>query len=254
MRESSKMNKWYKHQLLMDCNEVKRFLPETHQFTIETLRNMISRNKDIIVKPVFGRGGKGVLKVSKIDDGLYKVFLEKSNNITVDNVGLEGLLQKKMKGNPFLVQSYIPLAKVNGNIIDFRYVTQRKQGEKEWVITGKYGKIAQSGFVTTNLLNEGTIVSVEDALLNSNINNLDLEKVLADLETLTLAASKCYANRFKNQHIWGYDPAVDEAGRVWLIEANAVPMVEAFDHKDFLDMYNTIEWYIAYNKKVRKRS
>ncbi|WNS75841.1 YheC/YheD family protein [Bacillus sp. DTU_2020_1000418_1_SI_GHA_SEK_038] len=252
MKETSKMNKWYKHQLLMECNEVKRFLPETHLYTIDTFWNMMNRNEDIILKPVFGNGGKGIIKVSKIDHQLYKVYLQKSKNVIVRRNELESLFQERMKGKQFLVQTYIPLAKVNGNIIDFRYVAQRKKGEQEWVITGKYGKIAESGYFTTNILNGGTMVSVEEALRHSNINKLDLEKILADLEILSLAASKCYSRKFKNQHIWGYDPAVDEMGQVWLIEANAAPMVDAFEHKDFLDMHNTVQWYIAYNKRMRR--
>ncbi|MEH7524370.1 YheC/YheD family protein [Bacillus sp. JJ1503] len=253
MRKKSKMNKWDKHQLLLECKNLVEFLPETHLFTIGKFWEMMSRNKEIILKPALGNGGKRIIKVSKVGGEKYEVHLQKSKNVIVDKNGLERLLQERIKERKFLIQYCIPLAKVNGNLIDFRYIVQRKHGDKTWVITARCGKVAKNGYVTTNVLNDGTVVTVEEALLNSNINNLNLKKTLAALDELALAASLCYTDKFKNQNIWGYDLAVDECGDIWLIEANAAPMVDVFLDSKNPFKSDAITWYLDYNEKMRNK-
>ncbi|MEH7346759.1 YheC/YheD family protein [Bacillus sp. JJ1532] len=253
MEKNSIMDKWYKHQILLECKELVKFLPETHLYTKDRFWEMMSRYKEIMIKPTRGNGGRGIIKVSKITDEIYEVHLRKRQTTIMEEKSLEQFLQERLGGREFLVQICISLAKVKGNPIDFRYIVQRKREELDWVITGKHGKVAQDGYIITNLQNGATVVTVEEALLNSNITNLDLEKTLAALDDLSLAVAKCYTNEFDTHKIWGFDLAVDESGHVWLIEANSIPLVGGFRYLEDLSMYNKILWYKAYNQKTGKK-
>lgn len=189
-------DKWYKHQLLMESQKLAKYLPETQIYTKESFWRMMKQYRAVIIKPLDGDGGEGILKISKIGNGRYEVHYQKQKELMEDSIHLERYLQKKQKGKPpSLVQTYIPLARVNGNPIDFRYIVQRKRGERKWVITGNHGKVAQKGYLVTNLQQGADIVTVEEALIKSNIKNLNLKKTMAELDYLSLAASSCLTHR-----------------------------------------------------------
>jgi D-alanine-D-alanine ligase-like ATP-grasp enzyme len=161
---------------------------------------------------------------------------------------LEQYLQKQKKGKrSYIVQYCIPLARVNKKPIDFRYIVQRKGKKSEWVITGKYGKIARTGLITTNLKKGARVVTVKKALQKSNVKYSNLNKLTTDMDWLTLNAVNCLTSSFPNRTIWGFDLAVDENGKVWIIEANSLPGVRGFRFLSDLSMYRTIKKYKAYN-------
>lgn len=252
MKSRSKMNKWDKHVALMDCKEFEKYLPETHRYTVEKFWDMMKRFGETILKPSVGNGGRGIIKVSKLEDNQFEVHFKKNNIQVLTKTELEKFLRESLgKDSRYLVQYCISLAKVNGKLIDFRYIVQRKYDDIEWNITAKYGKIAADGYVVTNFLNKGKIVSVEEALLHSNILNLDIKKTMDELNHLALSASDCYTGKFKNQTIWGFDLAVDKKGRIWLIEANAAPMLRTLFKSKYKPKDNMIEWYLEYNKKIK---
>ncbi|WP_167578705.1 YheC/YheD family protein [Jeotgalibacillus proteolyticus] len=250
MKQNSRFNKWYKHQLLLESKHLKRFLPETHLYTIEKFWEMMDQYNEVILKPSVGNGGKGIIKVSKTDGDKVEVNLQKSKKQIMFINDIEQLLGEKLEGQQYLLQYCIPLAKVNGNVIDFRYITQRNKGDTKWDITGKYGKIAKDGYITTNILNDGNLVTVEEALSRSNIKNFDLEQTMDALDHLSLALSTCYANSFKNQNIWGFDLAVDEFGGIWIIEANATPGFVPFEKPGFSEMGKKINSYLEVGKQI----
>lgn len=254
MKPKSKMNKWDKHVALMGYEKLERYLPETHQYTMEKFWEMMQRFGETILKPSIGNGGKGIIKVSKLEDNQFEVHLNNNEIQVLSKIELEKFLRENVdKDSGYLVQYYVSLAKVNGRLIDFRYIVQRKYGDIEWVITAKYGKVAEDGYIVTNFLNKGKIISVEEALLNSNILNLDLKKTMDDLNQLALSVSSCYTRKFKNQTIWGLDLAVDDEGHVWLIEANANPMLRTLFGSEYKPNDHMIEWYLEYNQKMKRK-
>ncbi|ULL14504.1 hypothetical protein DVH26_08620 [Paenibacillus sp. H1-7] len=239
-------NKWYKHQLLMKYPSLRRFLPKSHKLSVKSLRSMLGRYNEVILKPVVGSGGIGIIKVSKLRDKKYNVHTLNATK-TVTGKQLIPVLRKLKGKRPFLIQNCIPLAKVNDSLVDFRYIVQRKNGDRNWVITGKHGKIGKQGSIVTNLQQGANVSTVKEALQQSNIK--DVKKTMSDLEYLSLTASKGFTREFKSQNIWGYDLGVDAKGRVWMIEANCTPLVGGFRYLKNKKMYKRIRKYQAYNRK-----
>ncbi|WP_066300375.1 YheC/YheD family protein [Bacillus sp. FJAT-29937] len=250
----SRRNKWDKHQLLLQCEDLAQYLPETYIFSINRFWEMMNAYKEVVIKPSGGTAGRGLMKVMEASTNKYIVHVENREIIIEGKSKLERFLQKRRIGRNSLVQYCIPLAKIDGKPIDFRYIVQRKQEETEWVITGKNGKVAQSGYFVTNLMQGAEFLAVDETLLNSNIQNLDLVKTMADLDHLAIAVSNCLLHTYKDQAIWGHDLAVDEFGRVWFIEANWAPYLGGFSRFRDSSMYNKIISYKNYNRRLRRKS
>jgi glutathione synthase/RimK-type ligase-like ATP-grasp enzyme len=209
---------------------------------------MLHKHQEVIVKPLIGFGGKNVIKISKLNDKVFEVHNGRTKKVIKERKNLELYLHKMKKGkHPYIVQYFIPLANVNKKPIDFRYIVQRKGMKSDWVITGKYAKIARPGLITTNLKKGARVVTVKKALQKSNIKNLNLNKLIADLDSVTLNAVKSLTSSFPKRTIWGIDLAVDKSGKVWIIEANSLPGIRGFRKLSDLRMYRTIKKYKAYN-------
>lgn len=210
---------------------------------------MLNRDKIVIIKPSKGSWGNGVLKISKLDNEKYEVHGGNQIKIFKGKKQLERYLSLIKRRRATLIQYCIPLATINGKPMNFRYVVQRKRGDNNWEITGKHGKIAQDGYFITNVQRGSHIVTVETALLRSNITNLKLEKIISDLDRLALRLAKYLTPRYKSQFIWGFDLAVDKKGKVWLIEANCGPQINAFYTLEDSSMIKKIESFLAYNSR-----
>lgn len=240
-------NKWYKHQLLLKCPTLAKFLPKSYKYSTKNLWKMLDLYDEAILKPIIGSGGNGIIKVSIRNDGKYKVHTLGSKRTIAGKNSLIDLIMKLKGKRTFLIQYCIPLAKVKGKLVDFRYIVQRKKGARDWIITGKHGKIGKKGSIATNLQQGAEVSTVKKALLQSKIKNVG--KTMSDLDYLSLKASKCFSRKFKSQTIWGYDLGVDVDGRAWIIEANCTPLVGGFRYLKNLNMYRTIRRYQALNKK-----
>jgi glutathione synthase/RimK-type ligase-like ATP-grasp enzyme len=244
-------NKWYIYEALMEESGLKEYIPETYKFTKDNLFKMLKLHNEIIIKPIYGLGGKGVRKVTKMDNGGFKIHHENVKSIIKDkNLLYDHLkdIEAKQKKS-FIIQNYISLAKINGRPIDIRNIVQRKKGTTDWMITGKFAKVAREGYLVTNLKSGGDILSIEQAFEKSNIKDVNMQKTLQVIDEVSLLATACLSKHFKNQTIWGLDLAVDEEGHVWFIEANKFPLVSIFRRLDDRSMYETIISIKDYNKK-----
>ncbi|WP_134684311.1 YheC/YheD family protein [Brevibacillus migulae] len=246
-------NKWYKHLLLCRCRGLKRFLPVTQPYSAWTFWRMLRRYQAVIIKPMVGSGGNGVIKVWRINAWYFRVHAQNHSKILKGRAALAQYLAKKLpRGRRYLVQRFIPLARVQGSPFDFRYIVQRKRGDRRWVITGKHGKIARRGYFVTNLQKGGKIVTVNQALSRSNVPQINVRRSMVQLDRLALGAARCLTRRFPGQTIWGHDLGVDRRGRAWLIEANATPLTGGFRYLADKTMMRTIERYKAYNRRTRR--
>lgn len=246
---SNKRDKYFKYQLLLGYPGLEAHNPKTDLFTKENLFKMMELRDEIIVKPIIGNGGKGVIKVTKTDNRIFKINRRKATLLFHDKNSLLNYLQKaeEKKKKPFIIQHYIPLAKIDGRPIDFRYIVQRKKGTTDWTITGKHAKVAPAGYFVTNLKQGAEILSVEEALEQSNLIDVSIQETLKVLDQIALLATECLTIQFKNHTIWGYDLAVDESGHVWIIEANSIPLLGGFRLLEDRSMYESMMSIIESN-------
>lgn len=234
-------NKFHKNQLLMEDPQLKALIPETKLLNEANLLNLLSKYKKVVVKPSRGSLGKGVIIVTEVGVEEYELLiLNKKKHMTGKNTLFTYLKKQENNVIPYIVQYYIPLAKVFERPIDLRYITQKKG--HEWIITGKYAKVAKEGYAVTNFEYGSTILTVEDALNHSTIQNVNMNELLVKLDYITLSIAKCLAHYFTKHMIWGCDLGIDNKGEIWIIEVNAAPQTKGFLESESLAiMYKEIE-------------
>ena len=234
-------NKFHKNQLLMEDPQLADLIPETKLFNNINLLNLLNKYKKVVVKPSRGSLGKGIIIVTEVGVEEYELLiLNKKKHITGQNTLFTYLKKQENNLIPNIVQYYIPLAKVFERPIDLRYITQRK--DHEWIITGKYARVAKEGYAVTNFEYGSTILTVEEALIHSTIKNLNMNELLAKLDIITLSISKCLTHYFTHHMIWGCDLGIDDMGKIWIIEVNAAPQTKGFlELESLVTMYKNIE-------------
>ncbi|MBP1934802.1 YheC/YheD family protein [Ammoniphilus resinae] len=247
MRRKSK-SKWSKYKLMLQDKELVAHLPETELFTESMLWQFLDKYNQVIVKPSRGSRGYGVIQVSSLGDDQYEIHAEntrktiKGRKETYEYLVARHLRRKKR----YIVQQRIPLATINGCPIDLRVMVQRKKGSSEWVVTGKLVKVANRGFIVTNLAK--ALLPVDQAISMSSIKDYPLDSLVTTMDQISLRASEELVKSFPNQRTIGYDIGIDQNGQVWIIEANFSPMISLFRRLGDREMYRRIRWYKSANE------
>ncbi|MGM0876154.1 MAG: YheC/YheD family protein [Bacillota bacterium] len=249
MNEPKINNKFHKHRIMMEDPFLANFIPETRLLTKNNLIDLLNNFKKVVVKPSRGSLGKGIIIITELGIEEYELLLlNKKKHINGLDRVYNYLKRQENVYIPNIVQYYIPLAKVYDQPMDLRYIAQRTV--PDWTITGKYAKVAKEGYALTNFEHGSSILTVEDALENSTIKNLNIIELIEKLDTITLSITTCLSRYFPNHKIWGCDLGIDEKGSIWIIEVNSAPQIKGFlELESLLPMYKTIESYKIRNKK-----
>ncbi len=241
---NSYKDKWKKFNILKKSSYLASKLPQTNKMTEKTLWEMVDQHKQVILKPTQGKGGEGVIQVSKEDNGKYQIHTEKNIRFKSGKKKTYYYIKKMMKPAIYMVQERIPLAKVSGRPFDLRVTVQRKR-KSSWRITGRLAKVAGSGYIVTNISrSKGKVIPIESAIRQSSLRGYSTSNLLSKVDSIALKAAKQLNKSFPWLCTVGMDMALDSKGKVWIIEANFTP-----DHTLFLrlkdrSMYHTIMSYV----------
>ncbi|MCM3690267.1 YheC/YheD family protein [Neobacillus niacini] len=221
--------KWTKHKLMLEDEKLAAFLPDTQYLDRTSLSIMLDKYNQIMVKPCHGFQGRGIIQISSLSDESFELHIERRKSYMSKKENIYDYLKENYfprKRQRYIVQQRIPLATINNNQFDVRVMVQRKKDSLEWVVTGKLARVAANNFVVTNVAK--TVLSVEDAIDNSLINNDKMKDIVADLEEVSLLIAKKLANSYTQKRVYGIDLGIDLDGKVWIIEANLRPAVSMF--------------------------
>lgn len=249
-------SKWWKHQAMMQDPEIAPFLPETEEWSYETLQSFLEDYPVIFVKPSLGGGGVGILKITKLEANLG--FLYQSDHellVFPDTDMIYRHIQKiKPRRKRYLIQQGLPLMLVEKRPVDFRALLLRRSLKKGWRCYGIMGKLAAQNKIVTNKKQGGTSVRLDDAL---RIGLQFSDKQCKDMEQQMLQLSRrvgiCFRERFPYVNQLGLDLAVDRDGKLWLIEANTRPDYQLFRQHERPELYPIIRKTIR-QLRNRKRT
>ena len=181
------VGKWTKHKLMLKDERLSSYLPDTQYLNRSSLNIMLDKYNQIMVKPCFGYQGLGIIQISFLSDEDFELHIGHRKVIINGKEKIYDYLKENhfpRKRQRYIVQQRIPLATINNNPFDIRVMVQRKKNSLEWVVTGKLAKVAANNFVVTNAAK--AILSVEDAIEKSLINNEKIKDIVADLEEVSL--------------------------------------------------------------------
>jgi glutathione synthase/RimK-type ligase-like ATP-grasp enzyme len=218
-------------------------IPETLKLTKSNLKYLIKKYSQVILKPVGGSRGSGVVKVSSKGNKRYKIYYEKTRT-TVNGKGLDNYINQIVRFHSYLVQRRINLAKINSRLFDIRVIVQRKKDSDSWRVTGQIAKVAGKGYIVTNIKrSKGTILPVETAIDQSSLKGFSIQTLLSNINKVSLLLAKKLSSLYPGHRVYGLDMGLDHNGHVWIIEANLYPLMSHFLKLKNETMYRQIMEY-----------
>lgn len=199
-------------------------LPYTERYSKSGLIDFLKKHPVCIIKPRFGSGGRGIIKVSKEGDGYLLNYKDYSTRCKEsDLVKAVDIIREKMNTHKrmYIVQECIDMPTYNDGVFDVRVIYQRgKTGQP--LRTGMAARLAAPNKVTANLHQGGsreTLSRVLESVFGQDIHGPIAEAIRKHarfiFETLD--------SKFGPVGEIGIDFLIDRAGKVHLIEVNSIP-------------------------------
>jgi len=214
-------SKWAKTAALLAHKQIAPHIPPTRIFSSVNLRSMLHTHGMVVIKPVVGAGGNGVIKVTVEGGGgyAYTYYAKKKHFHSFD--GLYHSLNGLRKGRRYLIQKGIRLATINGRPIDYR-VKHVKQPGGHWAITAMVGRLARPGLFVTNLCRGGTQLRGSEGIrLSVSSHAVKVKK--QEMRRLTRLSTAVLEQRFPGIGQLGFDFGIDQSGKMWIFEVNTRP-------------------------------
>jgi len=212
-------SKWVKTAALLSNPDVANHIPETKRFNGENLKSMLKAHGMVVIKPIVGAGGHGVIKVTSESKNYSYMYYSKIVH-TQSFSALVASLNKLRKGRAYLIQKGIQLATVDGRPIDYR-VKYVKDGES-WEYRAIVGRIARPGLFVTNLCRGGTMVKGKQGLSRS-FSPEHASKLKKEMRRLTVDATRTLEEKIPGVRQLGFDYGIDKQGNIWILEVNTRP-------------------------------
>lgn len=236
-------NKWTMHQKLSLSPFISDYLPETIKYTkISELISMLKKHRIIYIKPVNGTGGRGILRIEHTARRTLSVEGRDHNRKIISPRQLSAndikyfLTRWDGTGTSYLVQQGIDLTLKNGRVHDYRILVQ-KDGTGQWDVTGGAGRVGAARSITANLHGGGSAVDMS-ALMKSFIDpNVNLNAIQAEINQLVIEIALHLENEGYQLCELAIDLAIDQSGKIWIIELNPKPAREVFKQIGANDQY-----------------
>jgi len=210
------------HKRIEKGKKFTEFLIPTFELSqVKELLDMMNRYPKIVIKPVTGNQGDGILFIEKKDNENF-MMNDAGKILHLKKEDLLNLASHKMKGKEYIVQRFISCQMKSGHAYDFRLHVQ-KNGEGKWVITSIYPRIGPLGSVTSNL-GSGGYTAFLDGFLQKEFND-DWLKVKRTLEDFSLNFSNHFDTLYDDVSFdeLGIDVGLDKNQGIWLFEVNWRP-------------------------------
>jgi hypothetical protein len=205
-------------------NREKRFnqylIPFYKLTDVQIFLNMINRYKKVIIKPLSGHQGGGVVLIEKYGSNHYKMNAAELQS-SFNEKQLLNWISHKIQEKDYLVQQFITSQTKSGHVFDFRLHVQ-KNGEGKWVITSIYPRIGRLGTITSNM-GSGGYSTYLDIFLKTEFGDswYDIQRYL---EQFAIRFSNHFDSLYDNKlDELGIDVGIDENQKLWLFEVNWRP-------------------------------
>lgn len=217
--------KWRMVQLLNRAG-LRDFTPETERLRdVEQLKSRLHDWDIAYVKPIGGYGGMDVNRVERLGGGRYRISVDRTKTQTAPvRTTMEGRqIQEwvsRRKFRPHLLQRGLNLLTVGERKLDFRVVVHRDV-KGDWQLVGIVPKMAATDGVVTNIVAGGQRLDMDalEHLARAEGKNIPTHL----LESRAKVIAEQLSKRYPTIGLIGFDMAVEENGKVSMIEMNPKP-------------------------------
>ncbi|MDQ6422352.1 YheC/YheD family protein [Paenibacillus sp. LHD-117] len=236
-------NKWQIHTLLSKDVRFSTYLPKTRYIgSVDDIREMLRSFPLLYLKPINGTGGRGILRIERLQGGMLHVQGRDQDRRIVppqrmSSDKLSGYLAHwNLKDVRYIVQQGIQLKLKNGCVHDYRMLVQ-KNGEGRWQVTGCAGRVGAPGSITANLHGGGRAAKMDQLLeqwIGDAAKREAIKEEVAEFGASLAAYLELCCGALCELAI---DLAIDKNGRIWLIEVNPKPAREVFIRAGETEVY-----------------
>ena len=214
----------------MKSAELRDHLPATTPWSKAKLFRMLDQYGTVMVKPAYGWGGQGVMKIARTTGDTFNIHYNNRVRTAASRDEVYQYVNKKRGKSSAIIQQYIPLARTSGRPFDLRVMVQRRSVKSsKWEVTGKLAKIAGKGYIITNVQrSNGKVVSASKAIRSSDITGASISHILEEVDRISRICAKRFGQYYKSIHTIGMDIGLDKNGKVWIIEGNFTPNLFLF--------------------------
>lgn len=231
-REVYILSKWEKQRVLAEDPKVSRNSPDTCLFDWEQLSEYLSKYKVVYLKPVVGAGGRGIIRVSKWEEGGYLLQAGCRKKQLQSWGQLKKQLGKRIEGKgSYMLQQGIDVLTVDGQPVDFRLLLLKPKDK--WKYMGVMGKQAAKDKMVTNHIQGGKALTLQQSLKKSGMaTKVDERQTEGEMRKLAKRTSVVISKYYPHVRELGLDVAMDKRGKLWILEANTKPAFKLFKHHE----------------------
>ena len=199
-------------------------IPYTEKYSNEGIVPFMQERANAILKPRFGSGGKGIIKISKNGRGYDLQYKDYHVNCPEDQL-LERIssIRQKMKTSDrlYIIQEYIALPKYQDSVFDVRVIYQKGSDGKP-LRTGMAARIAAPNRITANLHQGGGKAPLSEIL--KSLFNQDMDGPIAQsIRDYSKMIFEILDKKVGPIGEVGIDFLIDQDAKIHLIEVNSVP-------------------------------
>lgn len=213
-------NKWIKTEALLKNMSVAAHIPQTRMYSANALREMLYQHGMVVIKPLHGGGGYGVIKVTCTNRIYSFMYMSRHRMFTSFEAMFRALNRIKV-GRKYMIQRGIRLAQIAGRPIDYRVKVVKQNGV--WVYRAMVGRLARPGLFVTNLCKGGTQLSANEGLSRSLRRKGAGRQKRQEMRVLTNTCVGIMESRFPGIGQLGFDYGIDNNGKIWIFEVNTRP-------------------------------
>lgn len=224
-------------------------VPESRRYEgAETLKALLASHRAIMLKPIWGSLGLGLIRVSHALDGgyLWETGTGAPRHCPTC-AAIADAIRHLTDRRPYLAQQWLDMATYEGSHFDVR-ATVQKGGDGQWHLSEMTAKVGGSNPIATNVARGGQDVSLDRVLAASFGEEA---QVCRDrLAQLGLRIARELARHEPGKADYGFDLCLTSDGHPWFIEANLralrYPFEDAGDNDTWADTYRYPMEYAAY--------
>jgi glutathione synthase/RimK-type ligase-like ATP-grasp enzyme len=248
----SYFNKWKTHEILSQDPITAQYLPKTAiYFHPIQIIEFLDKYDSVYIKDSAGKLGKNIFKVKKYQDDMYSLKYQASGKNHFDILSLQEihkiLIYDKLAEKNIIIQQGIDVAQLNEHPFDIRCLVQ-KNDSTNWEVVDKSVRIAAPGSVVTNVSSGGEVRNFNDVvpILFSNSTG-----IYNEIDMLIIRVCDCLEKKYGHLGELGVDIAIDNKGKVWLIEINGKPAKLCIYRSGNLELiYKTCSNIAKYSKEL----
>jgi len=255
-----RLGKWKQFTMFSGHPLLSKYIPETKKYTIENLIEMLDRHEHIYLKNDRGGQGKGIFKVTKSKEGLYRFngYTMKGEKVKMDVAKIkdfEPVLHPITRFGGYIVQEGVNSTTLDGFPLAIRVHVQILKDK--WLIGGMYGKVAkdettENGIIKTS--HSPQLMMVETLLSDHlKMKKTEIDYMIKSIQEISVKAAEISAESVPEIE-YGVDFGIKDFKELILFEINTSPGVSNFSKIDNKEMRERIKAIRAAHLKGQKKT